>query len=239
MKFFVDANLQDITAGKETIEESAQGAFASFGSSSNGEEASSPSRYYLKGPFMECNIKNGNGRYYPYENVVHEMERFINEDITQNRAVGECDHPAKPEVNLDKIAILIEQMNLNENYQYMGKARVLNTPMGKLIQTFIDEGVQIGVSTRALGSLRERNGYKEVQKDFRLIAVDAVHGPSAPNSFVQGLMEGKEFFVENGIVKTEEELRKRQREVEKATKKKQQLKEQAYLDIFERVLKNI
>ena len=231
MRFFVDSNFQTISSGKEILEERAQDTQGNVAQTA-------PSAYYLKGPFMECNVVNGNGRYYPFQNVSNEVDRFIREDIAQNRAVGECDHPAKPEVNLDKIAIKIEELTLNENYQYLGKARVLNSPMGKLIQTFIDDDLQIGVSTRALGSLKESNGYKEVQKDFKLIAIDAVHGPSAPNSYVQGIMENQEYFIENGIIKSEQELKEQRKKIEKAARKKQRMKEEAYAEIFKRFMDN-
>lgn len=224
MKFFVDSNLQEIESGVEVLNENQQ------------SDGTPMRRHYIKGPFIEVDTPNGNGRVYPQQNVSKEIDRFIREDIAQDRAVGECDHPAKPEVNLEKIAIKIDELQ-QEGKQYLGKAKVLNTPMGKLIQTFIEEDLRIGVSTRALGSLREsRSGYKEVQDDFKLIAIDAVHGPSAPNAFVEGIMENTEYFIENGIVQSEEELARIQREANKAAKKKKELQEQAYQVLFEKWL---
>lgn len=239
MKLFADQEVSNIHTLRESAQGDEEAAITEDGQISG--DSKNGLNYYLTGPFIETNIVNANQRRYPLENVQTEIERFIREDIAQNRAVGECDHPTKPEVNLDKIAIKIESLELNGN-QYVGKAKVLSSPHGQLIKTFIDDDLQIGVSTRALGTLKEsRRNVKEVQNDFKLIAIDAVHGPSAPNSFVQGIMESKEYYIENGIIRSEELLDETRQQVEKTYGKKRSKKqrEREEAKIFEMFLQKL
>lgn len=153
--------------------------------------------YFIEGIFMQANTKNRNGRIYPQPTLVKECKRYINEYVEKGRALGELNHPSGPTVNLDRVSHIIKELHEDGNNIY-GKAKVLDTPMGKIVKNLIDEGAQLGVSTRGMGSLKSKNGYQEVQEDFMLAAVDIVADPSAPNAFVNGIMEGKEWILENG-----------------------------------------
>jgi hypothetical protein len=127
-----------------------------------------------------------------------ECKRYINEYVNKGRALGELNHPSGPTVNLDRVSHIIKELHEDGKNIY-GKAKVLDTPMGKIVKNLIDEGAQLGVSTRGMGSLKSRNGYQEVQEDFMLAAVDIVADPSAPNAFVNGIMEGREWMFVDGV----------------------------------------
>jgi len=157
----------------------------------NGEKA-----YFIEGVFMQASVKNRNGRVYPQGILVNECKRYIREYVDKGRALGELNHPTGPTVNLDRVSHIIKELHENGNTIY-GKAKIMDTPMGKIVKNLIEEGAQLGVSTRGMGSLKSKNGYQEVQEDFMLAAVDIVADPSAPNAFVNGIMEGREWmFVE-------------------------------------------
>lgn len=159
----------------------------------NGEKT-----YFIEGVFMQSDVKNRNGRVYPKDILKKECGRYINEYVEKGRAMGELNHPTGPTVNLDRVSHIIKQLHEDGKNVY-GKAKVLDTPMGRIVKNLIDEGAQLGVSTRGMGSLRPKNGYQEVQEDFMLAAIDIVADPSAPNAFVNGIMEGKEWVFENGM----------------------------------------
>lgn len=163
--------------------------------------------YFIEGPFMVANTKNKNGRLYP----LHIMENAISEylpAIREKRSVGELGHPATPTINQDRVSHLITNLWFEGNEIY-GKAKVLPTPMGKIVQTFLDEGIKIGVSSRGMGSLKQtQNGIMEVQNDFRISTVDIVNDPSGPNCFVQGIMEQAAWLYENGQWIQAEQTRK-------------------------------
>jgi hypothetical protein len=125
-----------------------------------------------------------------------ECNRYINEYVDKGRALGELNHPTGPTVNLDRVSHIVKELH-EDGQNIYGKAKVLDTPMGKIVKNLIDEGAQLGVSTRGMGSLKAKNGYQEVQEDFMLAAIDIVADPSAPNAFVNGIMEGKEWIYEN------------------------------------------
>ena len=159
----------------------------------NGEKT-----YFIEGVFMQADTKNRNGRIYPKNILNKECTRYIKEYVEKGRAMGELNHPSGPTVNLDRVSHIIKELH-EDGTSIVGKAKVLDTPMGRIVKNLIDEGAQLGVSTRGMGSLRPKNGYQEVQEDFMLAAIDIVADPSAPNAFVNGIMEGREWIFENGM----------------------------------------
>jgi hypothetical protein len=154
--------------------------------------------YFIEGVFMQSDTKNRNGRVYPQPTMLKECKRYINEYVNKGRALGELNHPTGPTVNLDRVSHIVKELYEDGKNVY-GKAKVLDTPMGKIVKNLIDEGAQLGVSTRGMGSLKTKNGYQEVQEDFMLAAIDIVADPSAPNAFVNGIMEGREWIYQNGL----------------------------------------
>jgi hypothetical protein len=153
---------------------------------------------FIEGVFLQSDLKNKNGRIYPREIMQREVARYVKENIKTKRAYGELGHPDGPTVNLDRVSHMITSLREDGN-NYIGKAKVMDTPMGKIVKELISEGAQLGVSSRGLGSLKERNGINEVQDDFMLAtAADIVADPSAPDAFVSGIMEGKEWIFVNG-----------------------------------------
>lgn len=151
--------------------------------------------YFIEGIFMQGDVKNRNGRIYPSETLEKEMGRYQKEFIDPKRALGELGHPDGPTINGDRVSHLITDMR-REGSDFYGKAKILSTPMGEIVKSLLDEGVKIGVSTRGLGSVKERDGVMEVQKDFHLSTVDIVTDPSAPNAFVNGIMENREYYYD-------------------------------------------
>jgi len=158
----------------------------------NGEKT-----YFIEGVFMQSDTKNRNGRIYPQGTLLKECKRYIVEYVDKGRALGELNHPTGPTVNLDRVSHIVKELHEDGRNIY-GKAKVLDTPMGKIVKNLIDEGAQLGVSTRGMGSLKAKNGYQEVQEDFMLAAIDIVADPSAPNAFVNGIMEGREWMFVAG-----------------------------------------
>ena len=158
--------------------------------------------YFIEGIFMQANKKNRNGRIYPTEVLQKEAKRYSNEFIAKKRAFGELGHPDGPTVNLERVSHMIEELE-EVDQNFMGRAKILDTPYGKIVKNLIDEGAQLGVSSRGMGSLKAgRNGISEVQGDFYLAtAADIVADPSAPDAFVAGIMEGKEWIWDNGVIK--------------------------------------
>jgi|TARA_B100001094_G_scaffold164939_1_gene159661 hypothetical protein len=163
------------------------------------EEKDGKKSMYIEGVFLQSDLKNRNGRMYPKEIMQREVARYTKENIDTKRAMGELGHPDGPTVNLDRVSHLITSLKEDGN-NYIGKAKILDTPMGNIARNLIEEGAQLGVSSRGLGSLKERNGINEVQDDFMLsTAADIVSDPSAPDAFVRGIMENREWILENGI----------------------------------------
>ena len=157
--------------------------------------------YFIEGPFLQADITNRNGRMYPKEIMQKEVLRYTKENIDKKRAYGELGHPDGPTINLDRVSHMIVGLKEDGN-NFIGKAKILDTPMGRIVRELIDEGANLGVSSRGLGSLKEKNGINEVQDDFMLAtAADIVADPSAPDAFVQGIMEGKEWVWEGGILR--------------------------------------
>lgn len=155
----------------------------------------SASTLYVKGPFIGCNIINKNKRMYNIDDTRSEVQRYINEMVIPGRAMGELNHPSSADVNLERACHLVTELSEVDNSFY-GKAKVLSTPCGQILRSLINDGVKIGMSTRALGSLQEANDYNLV-KNMHLVAVDAVADPSYPKAFVNGILESKTFVIDN------------------------------------------
>ena len=158
--------------------------------------------YAIEGIFMQAEQKNRNGRIYPKDVMVKAVNKYDDEQVSKGRAVGELNHPEGPTVNLDKVSHKIESLHWEGN-DVMGKATILETPMGKIVKGLLDGGVNLGVSTRGMGSLKNGNNAMIVQPDFMLNAVDIVQDPSAPSAFVNGVMEGVEWVWNNGIIEAQ------------------------------------
>jgi Prohead core protein serine protease len=154
---------------------------------------------YIQGPFMKAEVVNGNRRKYPLSVMEAAVEKYKTDYIEDNRAFGELNHPDTPKLNPERYSHLIVDLR-REGNDFIGKARLMNTPMGKLVQNIIEAGGKMGVSSRGMGSLKEQNGVNVVQGDFQIAtAADIVSDPSAPGAFVQGIMEEKEWIFESGI----------------------------------------
>lgn len=188
---------------------------------------------YIEGIFMQADRENKNGRMYPKSIMEKELGRYQSL-IKEKRSLGELGHPPNPTINLNNVSHLITNLRF-EGSDIVGKAKVLDTPMGKIAQNFIEEGVRLGVSSRGLGSLKERNGINEVQDDFHLATVDIVADPSAPDAFVQGIMESAEWILENGVWKTVD-VENAQKHIKQTSKKNLS---EAKLEVFQRFLNSI
>tara|TARA_R110000868_G_scaffold210018_2_gene459963 strand:- start:1696 stop:2352 length:657 start_codon:yes stop_codon:yes gene_type:complete len=167
------------------------------------KKESGEKNFVIEGIFAQAEGKNRNGRVYPKAVMENAVNRYVDSQVKTGRAVGELNHPEGPTVNLDKVSHLITDLHMEDN-NVMGKARILNTPMGKIVQGLLEGGVQLGVSTRGMGSLEQRNGVMYVKDDFMLNTVDIVQDPSAPQAFVNGIMEGVEWVWHNGIIEARE-----------------------------------
>ena len=156
--------------------------------------------YKIRGIFMQADIKNRNGRLYPMEVLDEEVKKYNKNFIKQNRAFGELGHPDGPTVNLERVSHMITSLK-PDGKDFIGEAKIMDTPMGKIVKNLMDEGAKLGVSSRGMGSLDSKNGANYVRDDFYLAtAADIVADPSAPNAFVEGIMEGKEWVWNNGAL---------------------------------------
>lgn len=200
-----------------------------IGVTSELNEETGKKSFFIEGIFMQGNLKNRNGRVYKTETLEKEMGRYQREFIDTKRALGELGHPDGPQINGDRVSHLITSMQ-REGDNFMGKAKVLGTPMGEIVKTFLEEGVRCGVSTRGLGSVKQKNGVMEVQDDFHLATVDIVTDPSAPNAFVNGIMENTEFYYDvassNWIA---------QQPVEEVIEEIQEAVEKQYRTVYKRI----
>tara|TARA_B100000941_G_scaffold206322_1_gene150555 strand:+ start:599 stop:1255 length:657 start_codon:yes stop_codon:yes gene_type:complete len=176
--------------------------------------------YKIKGIFMQADVKNRNGRVYPFEVLEKEVKKYNKNFIREKRAFGELGHPEGPTVNLERVSHLITDL-YPDGKNFIGEAKIMETPMGKIVKNLMDEGAKLGVSSRGMGSLDQRNGANYVRDDFYLAtAADIVADPSAPNAFVEGIMEGKEWVWNNGALveahvaelKKKFDVKKRQRD---------------------------
>ena len=177
------------------------------------EEKNGKKDYKIRGVFMQADIKNRNGRIYPVETLAKEVKRYTTEFIDKKRAFGELGHPDGPTVNLERVSHMITSLK-PEGKNFIGEAKVMDTPYGKIVKNLIDEGAQLGVSSRGMGSIQQQNGRNVVGRDFYLAtAADIVADPSAPDAFVEGIMEGKEWVWDNGVLKSME-VEKYKQEIE-------------------------
>tara|TARA_Y100000780_G_scaffold60670_1_gene52860 strand:- start:47 stop:685 length:639 start_codon:yes stop_codon:yes gene_type:complete len=192
--------------------------------------------YFIEGIFMQSDTKNRNGRIYPKEILQKEAKRYNTEFIQKKRAFGELGHPDGPTVNLERVSHMIEELQEVEQ-NFMGRAKILDTPYGKIVKNLIDEGARLGVSSRGMGSLKPvKDGIQEVQRDFYLAtAADIVADPSAPDAFVAGIMEGKEWIWDNGLLK-ETKIQEYKNQIEKSSRKD---REQTLTRVFEDFIVNL
>ena len=190
---------------------------------------------YIKGIFMQSDIKNQNGRIYPHAVLQKEVKSFNTKYVNEGRALGELGHPMGPVINLDRVSHVIKELK-EDGKNFIGKAKVMDTPNGKIVKSFINEGVKLGVSSRGMGSLKmNKKGVNEVQGDFVLSTIDIVADPSAPDAFVNGIMEGKEWVWENGVIK-ERDIDAMKKTIMKAKMKEL---EQKKLEVFTKFLQNL
>ena len=191
--------------------------------------------HFIEGVFLQADLTNRNGRRYPMETMRKEVDRYIKESIDKKRAYGELGHPEGPTVNLDRVSHMIVGLK-EDGANFVGRAKILDTPMGHIVKELIDEGASLGVSSRGMGSLKEVDGVNEVQEDFMLAtAADIVADPSAPDAYVSGIMEGKEWTFVNGIWQ-EKEIEESQNIIKKASAKEL---EAAKIQVFENFLNKL
>jgi hypothetical protein len=199
------------------------------------EEKNGKKEYKIKGVFLQAEIKNRNGRVYPRHILDKEVRRYNAEFINKNRAFGELGHPDGPTVNLERVSHMVKRL-YPDGDNFIGEAKIMNTPYGKIVKGLIDEGAQLGVSSRGMGSLEQKGGVNYVGKDFYLAtAADIVADPSAPDAFVEGIMENKEWVWDNGVL-VEKEIEAWKLELIKT--RKTELEEQK-LKIFNSFLKKL
>jgi len=199
------------------------------------EEKEGKKNLYIEGIFLQGDIKNRNGRMYRMPVLEKEVNRYVKEFVEKNRAYGELGHPSGPGINLDRVSHIITELK-RDGSNVMGRARITETPMGKIVEGILNSGGQLGVSSRGMGTLKEVNGVNEVQDDFYLAtAADIVADPSAPDAYVNGIMEGKEWVWDNGLIK-EKVIEDHKQEIKKASRK--QL-EEAKLKVFKNFLSNL
>ena len=191
--------------------------------------------YFIEGVFMQSEIKNRNGRVYPKEIMRKEVNRYNKEFVEQDRAFGELGHPDGPTINLDKVSHMITKLEEDGN-NFMGRAKILSRPNGEIVKNLINDGAKLGVSSRGLGSLEQKNGAQHVKSDFQLAtAADIVADPSAPEAFVEGIMEGVEWIYENGILKAKD-LDLMQKELKTARLQKL---EETKLNLWKKFVENL
>ncbi len=199
------------------------------------EEKDGKKLLYIEGVFLQSELKNRNGRVYPFEVLNREVERYTEEYVKPKRALGELGHPDGPTNNLDRVSHRIVSLHA-EGHNFIGKAQILDTPMGNIAKSLLGEGVQLGVSSRGMGSIDKREDISIVRDDFFLTtAADIVADPSAPDAFVNGIMEGKEWIWDNGILK-EAKVDKYRRYMDEATR---QNMEERTLKVFEDFLRKL
>jgi len=179
------------------------------------EETNGKKNYKIRGIFMQADMKNRNGRIYPMETLAKEVNRYNEQFVEQKRAFGELGHPDGPTVNLERVSHMITDLK-PEGKNFIGEAKIMDTPYGKIVKNLIDEGAKLGVSSRGMGSLENKGGSNYVGRDFYLAtAADIVADPSAPDAFVQGIMEGKEWVWDNGVIR-EVDIHEMKKTIERA-----------------------
>ena len=199
------------------------------------EETNGKKDYKIRGVFLQSELKNRNGRVYPKDILEKEVKRYNAEFINKKRAFGELGHPDGPTVNLERVSHMITKL-YPDGQNFIGEAKIMNTPYGKIVKGLIDEGAQLGVSSRGMGSLETRGGANYVKDDFYLAtAADIVADPSAPDAFVEGIMENKEWIWDNGVL-VEKNIDAWKREIESA---KRNALAEAKVKVFANFLKNL
>ena len=164
------------------------------------EEKDGQKQYFIEGTFLQGDIKNRNGRVYEFKMLKDKVEQYRKDFVVQKRAFGELGHPEGPTINLERVSHMISELS-PDGKNFYGKAKIMDTPYGKIVKNLMDEGAKLGVSSRGVGSIEEKNGANYVKDDFRLsTAADIVADPSAPEAFVRGVMEGREWIFENGLL---------------------------------------
>ena len=173
--------------------------------------------YKIKGVFMQGEIKNRNGRVYPMQVLDEQVKKYTDNYVNQNRAYGELGHPSGPTINLERVSHMITDLT-KDGTNYIGEAKIMDTPYGKIVKNLMDEGAKLGVSSRGMGSLKQNGDSQVVQKDYHLAtAADIVADPSAPDAFVEGIMEGKEWVWDNGVLR-EAQVNEYKKEIHKISK---------------------
>ena len=220
MKLIVETSLNDIKTLSESNEDGSKD-------------------YFVEGIFMQSEAQNKNGRIYPRDILMKEMSRYNNEFVSTSRALGELGHPEGPTVNLERVSHMIKNLQ-EDGDNIVGRAKIMDTPYGKIVKNLIDEGARIGVSSRGMGSLKKNDsGINEVQSDFMLAAVDIVADPSAPEAFVNGVMEGKEWIWNNGVF-TETELSEIKKDIDSVSRlNERKEKELKYIKAFNKFLSSL
>lgn len=191
--------------------------------------------YFIEGIFLMCDQKNRNGRVYTFEMMNKKVNDYNNSFVKQKRAFGELGHPEGPTINLERVSHMITDL-YSDKKNFIGRAKIMDTPYGKIVKNLIDEGAKLGVSSRGIGSLEEKNGVNYVKDDYQLAtAADIVADPSAPEAFVRGIMEGKEWIWESGRL-VEKDLEEIKKSIQKASSRKL---EETKIQAFERFLRNL
>src|SRR6056300_161825 len=195
------------------------------------EETGGKKSYKIKGIFLQSDLKNRNGRVYPKQILEQEVARYNREFINKKRAFGELGHPDGPTVNLERVSHMITSLT-PDGANFIGEAKIMDTPYGKIVKNLIDEGAKLGVSSRGMGSLENKGGSNYVKSDFYLAtAADIVADPSAPEAFVEGIMEGKEWIWDNGVIR-EVDIHEMKTTIEKAKQKELAEKQAAVFESF-------
>lgn len=203
------------------------------------EETNGKKDYYVEGVFLEAETENRNRRIYPRHILEREVARYTGESIAKNRAFGELGHPENPQINLDRVSHIIKSLR-QEGNQFIGKAKILDTPFGKIVKNFIDEGAQLGMSTRGIGTIKQMRESAIVQDDYHLsTAGDIVANPSCTSAFVRGIMEGKEWVYDNGIFKESEIIEIKNEVEESFSVKKVEISQELKLNAFNRFMEKL
>jgi Prohead core protein serine protease len=199
------------------------------------EVAPGQKNYFIEGIFLMCDQKNRNGRVYTFEMMDKKVKDYNNGFVKQKRAFGELGHPEGPTINLERVSHMITDL-YSDKKNFIGRAKIMDTPYGKIVKNLIDEGAKLGVSSRGVGSLEEKNGINYVKDDFQIAtAADIVADPSAPEAFVRGIMEGKEWIFESGRL-IQQDMEQIKKDITKASSRKL---EEAKIKAFEKFLRNL
>jgi hypothetical protein len=202
------------------------------------ESVGGQKQYQIEGVFLQSEVKNRNGRIYPYGVLEREVARYNEEYVKQNRALGELGHPDSPHINLDRVSHMITKLE-STGTDFVGKAKIMDTPYGKIVKSFIDEGVKFGVSSRGVGSLNSSARGDVVGDDFYLAtAADIVADPSAPEAFVRGLTEGKEWVWDNGVLAASH-MERMQKELKTTTVKTRAQSKQLEVKVYENFMQQL